>query len=173
MNNKMHVRAKAVPVKHLNNVKHAKDKGVSPQQMYQDHIVESKTAIPPKTRMETFVPKPKQKSVKAVYKVKSSVNVVENKTASSPKKREKTFVPKPKQKFVKAIYKVKCSVSEKTDSVKSDNTIVPDKNQFFKFAEPNKFGFRRRSNHSDFAGHQTGEPGGVDSGHRMFNAYDW
>ena len=112
MNNKMHVRAKAVPLKHLNNVKHAKEKGISPQQMNQVNNVKSKTASPPKTRMETSVPKPKQKSVKAVYKVKSSVNekvnVVENKTASSPKKREKTFVPKPKQKFVKAVYKVKC-----------------------------------------------------------------
>ena len=40
--------------------------------------------------METSIPKPKRKSVKAVYKVKKSVNenvnVVENKTASSPKK---------------------------------------------------------------------------------------
>ena len=40
-----------------------------------------------------------RKPVKAVYKVKKSVNekvnVVENKTASSPKKRERTFVPKP------------------------------------------------------------------------------
>ena len=31
MNNKMHVRAKVVPVKPLNNVKHAKEKSVSPQ----------------------------------------------------------------------------------------------------------------------------------------------
>ena len=81
--------------------------------------------------METSVPNPIQKSVKAVYKVKSSVlekaNVVENKTASSPKTRVKTFVPKPKQKFVKAVYKVKCSVSDKTDSVKSDNNVLPVK----------------------------------------------
>ena len=31
MNNKKHVKAKIVPVKNLNNVKHAKNKGVSPQ----------------------------------------------------------------------------------------------------------------------------------------------
>ena len=71
--------------------------------------------------METSVPKPKQKFVKAVYKVKISVsrkvNVVENKTASSPKKRVESFVPKAKQKIVKVVYKVKCSVSDKTDSV--------------------------------------------------------
>ena len=54
------------------------------------------------------------------------------------RKREKTFVPKPKHKFVKAVYKVKCSVSDKTNSVKSDNTVVPDKNQFFKFVGPNQ-----------------------------------
>ena len=142
MNSKMHVRAKAVPVNHLNNVKHAKEKGVSPQQLNQVNNVKSNTASLPKSRMETSVPKPKQKTVKAVYKVKKSVNekvnVVENKTASSPKKRVKAFVPKPKQKFVKATYKVKCSVSDKTDSVKSDNTVKSDKNQFFKFFGPNQ-----------------------------------
>ena len=57
--------------------------------------------------METFVPKPKQKSVKAVYKVKKSVNekvnIVENKTASSPKSRVKTFSPKPKQKLLRLL----------------------------------------------------------------------
>ena len=110
--------------------------------MNQNNNVTSKTASPPKTRMETSVPKPKQKSVKVVYKVKSSVsemvNVVENKTLSSPKIREKTFVPKPKQKFVKAVYKVKCSVSDKTDSVKSDNTILPYKGQFFKYVGTNQ-----------------------------------
>ena len=132
MNSKMHVRAKVVPVNHLNNVKHAKEKGVSPQQLNQVNNVKSKTASLPKSRMETSVPKPKQKIVKAVYKVKKSVNekvnVVENKTASYPKRRVKTFVLKPKQKFVKATYKVKCSVSDKTDSVKSDNNVKPDKN---------------------------------------------
>ena len=66
------------------------------------------------------------------------VNVVENKTASSPKIREKTFVPKPKQKIVKAVYKVKYSVTDKTDSINSDNTVLPDKGQFFKYAEPNQ-----------------------------------
>ena len=119
-----------------------KKKGVSSQQMNQDHNVKSKTSSPPKPRMETSVPKPKQKTVKVVYKVKSSVNekvnVVENKTASSPKIREKAFVPKPKQKFIKAVYKVKCSVSDKTDSVKSDNTVLPDKGQFFKYVGPNQ-----------------------------------
>ena len=109
--------------------------------MNQDIIVNSKTASPPKARMETSVPKPKQKSVKSIYKVKSSVsekvNVVENKTASPSKKRVETFVPKPKQKFVKAVYKVKCSVSDKTDCVKSDNTVLQDKGQFFKYVGPN------------------------------------
>ena len=90
MNNKMHVTAKTVPVKNLNNLKHAKEKGVSPQQMNQDNNVKSKTVSPPKDREKTSVPKPKQKSIKTLYKVKSSVsekvNVVENKIASSPKK---------------------------------------------------------------------------------------
>ena len=111
MNSKMHVRAKAVPVNHLNNLKHAKGKGVSPQQLNNVNNV---------------------KSFKAVYKAKKTVNeqvnIVENKTASSPKRRVKTFPLKPKQKFVKATYKVKCSVSDKTDSVKSDNTVKSDKN---------------------------------------------
>ena len=49
-----------------------------------------------------------------------------------------TFVPKPKQKFVKAVYKVKCSVSDKTDSVKSDNIVLPEKGQFFKYVGPNQ-----------------------------------
>ena len=49
-----------------------------------------------------------------------------------------TFVPKPKQKFIEAVYKVKCSVSDKTDSVKSDNTILPEKGQFFKYVGPNQ-----------------------------------
>ena len=142
MNNKMHVRAKTVPVKNLNNLKHAKGKGISPQQMNQDNNVKSKTTSPPKTRLDTSVLKPKQKFVKVVYKVKSSVyekvNIVENMNASPSKKRVETFVPKPKQKFVKAVYKVKCSVSDKTDSVKSDNTILPDKGQFFKYVRPNQ-----------------------------------
>ena len=50
----------------------------------------------------------------------------------------KAFVPKPKQNFVKATYKVKFSVSDKTDSVKSDNNVKPDENQFFKFVGPNQ-----------------------------------
>ena len=53
----MHVRAKDVPVNHLNNVKHAKGKGVSPQQLNQVNNVKSKTASLPKSRMETSVPK--------------------------------------------------------------------------------------------------------------------
>ena len=123
-------------------MKHAKGKGFSPQQLNLVTNVKSKTASLPKRRTETSVPKPKQKSVKAVYKVKKSVdekvNSVESKTASSPKSRVKTFPPKPKQKFVKVTYKVKCSVSDKTDSIKSDNNVKPDKNQFFKFAGPNQ-----------------------------------
>ena len=142
LNSKKHVKSKTVSVNHLNNMKHAKGKGFSPQQLNLVNNVKSKTASLPKGRMETSVPKPKQKSVKAVYKVKKSVdekvNAVENKTASSPKRKVKTFPPKPKQKVVKATYKVKCSVSDKTDSVKSDNNVKPDKNQFFKFAGPNQ-----------------------------------
>ena len=142
LNSKKHVKSKTVSVNHLNNMKHAKGKGFSPQQLNPVNNVKSKTASLPKSRMETSVPKPKQKTVKAVYKVKKSVNekvnVVENKTASSPKRKVKTFPPKPKQKVVKATYKVKCSVSDKTDSVKSDNNVKPDKNQFFKFAGPNQ-----------------------------------
>ena len=49
-----------------------------------------------------------------------------------------TFVPKPKQKSVKAVYKVKCSVSDKTDSVNSDNVVLPDKGHFFKYDGPNQ-----------------------------------
>ena len=101
MNNKMHVRAKTIFVKNLNNGKHAKVKGIFPQQMNQDIKVKSKTVSPPKARMETSVPKPKQKKFKAVYKVK-------------------------------------CSVSEKPDSVKTDNTILSYKGQFFKYVGPNK-----------------------------------
>ena len=142
MNNKKPVKAKSVPAKNLNNVKHAKNKGVSPQHMNHDKNVKSKTASPPKARMETSVPKPKHKVVKVVYKVKDSVsekvNVVENKTASPPKKMVETFVPKPKQKFVKAVYKVKCSVSDKIDSVNSNNVVLLDKGQFFKYVRPNQ-----------------------------------
>ena len=57
MNNKKHVKSNIVPPQHLSNVKHVK----------------TKTASPPKFRVETFVPKPKQKVVKAVYKVKGPV----------------------------------------------------------------------------------------------------
>ena len=100
MNNKKHVKTKIVPSKQLNNVKNAKDKVVPPQHMNKDKNVRSNTASPPKFRTKTFVPKPKQKSVKAVYKVKCSVdeklNVVVNKTASPPKMRVETFIPKPK-----------------------------------------------------------------------------
>ena len=131
MNNKKHVKAKTVPAKNLNNVNHAKNKGVSPQHVNKDKNVKSKTASPPKVRLDIFVPKPKQKTVKAVYKVKGSVskevNVVERKTSSPPKRRVETFVPKPKQKSFKDVYKVKCSVSDKTDSVNSDNVVLPDK----------------------------------------------
>ena len=48
---------KTAPRQHVNNKKHVK----------------SKTASPPKVRKETFVPKPKQKIVKAIYRVKCSV----------------------------------------------------------------------------------------------------
>ena len=103
INNKMHVKAKIVPVKNLNNLKHAKEKGISSQHMNQDKNFKSKIDSPSKARMKTFVPKPNHKSVKVVYKVKSSVSkkvkVVENKTASPSKKRVETFVPKPKQEI--------------------------------------------------------------------------
>ena len=59
MNNKMHVRAKTVPVKNLNNVKHAKGKGISPQQKNHEIKVKPKTFSAPKAMMETYVPKPK------------------------------------------------------------------------------------------------------------------
>ena len=107
MNSKNHVRSKVVPVNHLNNMKHAKGKGFSPQQLNLVNNVKTKTASLPKSRMETSVPKPKQKSVKAVYKVKKSVdekvNAVESKTASSPKSRVKTFSPKPKQNLLRLL----------------------------------------------------------------------
>ena len=142
MNNNKHVKVKTVPAKNLNNVKQAKNKGASPQHVTKNKNVKSKTVSPPKARVETFIPKPKQKVVKAVYKVKGpvseKVNVVENKTSSPTKRRVVTFVPRPKQKFVKAVYKVKCSVTGKTDSVNSDNVVLPDKGQFFKYARPNQ-----------------------------------
>ena len=86
---------------------------------------------PSKVKVETFVPNPKQKIVKAVYKVKYSVdekvNVVKTKTASPPKARVETFAPKLKYKVVKAVYRVKCPVIEKADSVKIKNVVLPDK----------------------------------------------
>ena len=146
MNNKKHVKSKTVPSKILNNVKHANNKVVLPQHLINAKNVKSKTASPPKARVETFVPKPKLKFVKAVYKVKSSVdekvnvekvNVVKTKTASPLQVKEETFVPKPKQNVVKAKYKVKCSVTEKIDPiVQVKNVILPDKGQFFKYAGP-------------------------------------
>ena len=48
---------KTTPRQHVNNRKHDR----------------SKTASHPKVRKETFVPKPKQKFVKAIYKVKCPV----------------------------------------------------------------------------------------------------
>ena len=52
--------------------------------------------------------------------------------------RVETFIPKPKQKSVKAVYRVKCPVTDKADSVKSDNVVLPDKGQFFKYVGPNQ-----------------------------------
>ena len=49
-----------------------------------------------------------------------------------------TFVPRLKQEFVKVVYKEKCSVSDKTDSVNSDNVVLPDQGQFFKYVGPNQ-----------------------------------
>ena len=51
--------AETTPRQHLNNKKHVKTKIVNP----------------PKARVDTFVPKPKNKFVKAVYKVKCPVFV--------------------------------------------------------------------------------------------------
>ena len=152
MNSKKHVKSKTVPSKILNNVKHANNKVVLPQHLINAKNVKSKTASPPKARVETFVPKPKLKFVKAVYKVKSSVdekvnvekvNVVKTKTSPlvlpSSEDCEETFVPKPKQNVVKAQYKVKCSVTEKIDPiVQVKNVILPDKGQFFKYVGPNQ-----------------------------------
>ena len=53
---------KTAPRQHMNNKKHAKPK----------------TDVPPKARVKAFIPKPKQKIVKAVYKVKCSVNAKED-----------------------------------------------------------------------------------------------
>ena len=128
----------------------------------------AKTKIdsPPKVRVETFVPKPKQKVVKAIYTVKCSVvekvNVVKTNTASPPKVRVETFAPKPNQKVVKAVYRVKCPITEKDDSVKVNNVVLPDKGQFFKYVGSNQVWVPKRSNQFDFAGHETGESGCVD-----------
>ena len=112
MNSKKHVKSKNVPSKILNNVKHAN----LPQHLKKDNNVKSKTASPPKDRKETFVPEPKLKFVKAVYKVKSSVdekvnvemvNVVKTKTASPLQVKKETFVPNSKQKFVNTVYVAK------------------------------------------------------------------
>ena len=84
MNNKKHVKSKTAPRQHLNNNRHIK----------------SKTDSPLKIKVETFVPKPTQKFVKAIYKVKcpviEKVNVVKTKAASDAKVRVETFVPKSK-----------------------------------------------------------------------------
>ena len=90
INNKKHVKVKSIPAKNLNTVKHGKNKVVPPQYVNKENNVKSKTASPPKVRVETFVPKPKQKYVKDIYKVKGSVsekvNVVEINTSSPPLK---------------------------------------------------------------------------------------
>ena len=64
---------KIVPRQHLNNKKHVKSKTAPRQHLDNKKHVKTKTASPPKVRVETFVPKPKQKFVKAVYKVKCPV----------------------------------------------------------------------------------------------------
>ena len=161
MNSKKHVKSKTVPSKILNNVKHANNKVVLPQHLKKANNVKSKTASPPKDRKKTFVPEPKLKFVKAIYKVKSSVdekfnvemvNVVKTKTASPLQVKMETFVPKPKQNYVKAdcvpkpkqnvvkaVYKVKCSVTEKIDPVvQFKNVILPDKCQLFEYVGPNQ-----------------------------------
>ena len=74
------------------------NKVVPPQHVNNEKNVKSNTVSPPKVRTEKFVPKPKQKVVKAVYKVKCSVaekvNVVDNMTASPPKVRVEKFYTK-------------------------------------------------------------------------------
>ena len=73
-NNKKHVKSKTAPRQHLDNKKHVK----------------TKTASPSKVRVETFIPKPKQKFVKVVYKVKcpvvEKVDVVKIKNVVLPDK---------------------------------------------------------------------------------------
>ena len=133
MNNKKHVKSKTVPSKILNNVKHANNKVVLPQHLINAKNVKSKTVSPPKSRVETFVPKPKLKFVKAVYKVKSSVNekfnvekvnVVKTMTASPLQVKEETFVPKSKQKSIKTVY----VANPKQKSVKAGCVPKPKQN---------------------------------------------
>ena len=78
--------------------------------------VRCKTERPPKARKETFVPKPKQKGVKAVYRVKCPVTE--------------------KAKVIKAVYRVKSSVNDKAKTAKLTSVAKPDKGQFFKDVGP-------------------------------------
>ena len=91
---------KTTPRHHMNNKKH----------------VRCKSDRPPKARRETFVPKPKQKVVKAVYRVKCPV--IE------------------KAKVIKAVYRVKSTVNDIAMTAKLTVVAKPDKGQFFKDSGP-------------------------------------
>ena len=59
----------------------------------------AKTASPPKARKETYVPKPKQKVVKAVYKVKCSVTEKVHSVKSNDVKIKNVVLPDKGQFF--------------------------------------------------------------------------
>jgi hypothetical protein len=102
------------------------------QQVNRNKNVRSKTASPPQVRRETFVPKPKQSVIKAVYKVKCPVN---EKNVIVGKK---TWIPKIKQKIVKSVYRVKCLLNKGDIGGRIINVVLPNKGQYFKSAGPNQ-----------------------------------
>lgn len=67
------------------------------------------------------------------------------KIASSPPVRKETNVPKSKPNVYKTNFKEVSPVKLEEDVIPKGYIVVPDKNQFFKFARPNQ-GFQRRSN---------------------------
>ena len=60
------------------------------------------------------------------------------KTASPPRVRKETYVPKPKTKVYKAVVKEVSSVKSEPSISPRGSVVLPDRNQFFKFAGPNQ-----------------------------------
>ena len=60
------------------------------------------------------------------------------KTASPPRVRKETYVPKPKTKVYKAVVKEVSSVKSESNVSPKGSVVLPDTNQFFKYAGPNQ-----------------------------------